>query len=321
MINRIIPGQEEAQPSLANVNTAHLLALSQQGNQTLTHAALMEQATAQAAMQEAREQQNIEVPKVNFYPSLHPDPHKARKKDIKQAYRLLRPSKRSILNPWRTAFGRKYRYNKQTNICVIDGCDCSKLIQHDNLYERICDEETGRSLWEMYWQNPVSGEPEAFIAMDKITSGRKMRGTYCPEHLHLYHLLCRWEEEENRINEENPSRLRDRVKRGVSIVSIPVASIKKKDPTPEMLQKYEPFFAELQKDSKKTKGIDILYYQNPVTKQNDVTMVIFDLRIFQHEMEQMKQPTQAFQEMMKQQIQQAVVNEKTQLVQPTPGVE
>ena len=25
-----------------------------------------------------------------------------------------------------------------------------------------------------------------------------MRGTYCPEHLHLYHLLCKWEAEEEK---------------------------------------------------------------------------------------------------------------------------
>lgn len=319
MINRF--SNNDNQASLADVNTAHLLALSQQGNQTLTHAALMEQATAQAAMQQAAESQNIEVPKVNFYPSRHANPHTARKKDIKQAYSLLTPSKRSIFNPWRTFFGRKYRYNKQTNVCVIDGCDCSKLIEHDNLYERICDEDSGRSLWEMYWRNPVSGEPEAFIARDKITNGRKMRGTYCPEHLHLFHLLCKWEEEEERLNESNPKRLRDRVKQGVSIVTVPIASIKRKDPTPEMLKKYEPFFAELQKDSSKTKGIDILHYQNPITKQNDVTMIIFDLRIFQHEIELMKQPTAAFQALMEQQVRQVVNNDNTNLEATPPGSE
>ena len=58
--------------------------------------------------------QNIEVPKVNFYPSRHPDPRKARRKDIKQAYKLLQPAKRSILNPMRWLFGRKYRYAKDT---------------------------------------------------------------------------------------------------------------------------------------------------------------------------------------------------------------
>ena len=125
------------QPNLGQVNQAQLLALSQQGNNSLTHRALIEQATAQAAMQEASKKTDLQVPKVNFYPSRHPNPNKARKKDIKQAYKLLTPTKRSIFNPFRLFFGRKYRYNKQSHVCVVDGCDCANLIQYDNLYAKI----------------------------------------------------------------------------------------------------------------------------------------------------------------------------------------
>ena len=281
-----------------NLNEAQIASLAIQGNEQLTQAALQEMLMAQQGMQEVAAAKNIEVPKVNFYPSRHADPRKARKKDIKQAYKLLQPAKRSILNPMRWLFGRKYRYNKDTGTCVVDGANVAELMKHDNLYMRICDEETGRSLWEMYWQNPVTGQPEAFIALDKVTSGKKMRGTYCPEHLHLYHLLCKWEAEEDKQSEMNPSRLRDKVKRGVSIVTVPVSSVKKKDPTPAMLQKYEPFFAELERDAGKTKGINVLHYANPATGQNDVTMVVFDLRIFQMELQQMNMPTQAFQELL-----------------------
>ena len=286
------------QYNLGDANTAHLYALSQQGNTALTHQALTQQATAQAAMRDIQTEQNLEVPKVNFYPSRHPDPHKARRKDIKQAYKLLTPSKRSIFNPWRFALGRKYNYDKQTHMCVIDGCDCATLIQHDNLYHKIRDEDTNQSLWELYWQNPINGQPEELIAKEKVTSGRKMRGTYCPEHMHLYHLLCKWEAEEDKIRESNPKRLRDRVKRGVSVVTVPISSLTKKDPTPPFLEKYEPFFAELEKDSRNTNGISILHYKNPVTEVNDVTMVVFDLRIFQEELNAMTQPTVAFQQMM-----------------------
>tara|TARA_R110002012_G_scaffold187607_1_gene354586 strand:- start:2595 stop:3521 length:927 start_codon:yes stop_codon:yes gene_type:complete len=286
------------QYNLGDANTAHIYALSQQGNSTLSHQALMQQATAQAAMRDMQTEQNLEVPKVNFYPSRHPDPHKARKKDIKQAYKLLTPSKRAWYNPLRWIWGRKYRYDKQTNMCVIDGCDCATLIQHDNLYHKIRDDDTNKSLWELYWQNPITGQAEAFIAKEKITTGRNMRGTYCPEHMHLYHLLCKWEAEEDKIREANPSRLRDRVKRGVSVVTVPITSITKKDPTPPFLEKYEPFFAELEKDSRNTDGISILHYKNPITKVNDVTMIVFDLRIFQEELASMNQPTMAFQQMM-----------------------
>ena len=292
--------RQNEQVSLASVNEAHLSMLAAQGNEQLTQAALAEMVTAQQAMQEAAQVQNIEVPKVNFYPSRHSDGRKARKKDIKQAYKLLAPAKRSILSPLRWA-GNKYRYNKDTGVCVVDGCNCAELIKHDNLYMRICDEDTGRSLWEMYWQNPVTGQAEAFIAQDKVTSGRKMRGTYCPEHLHLFHLLKKWETEEDKQNEMNPNRLRDIVKRGVSIVSVPVASVKKKDPQPAMLQKYEPFFAELERDAAKTKGISLTYIENPLTKINDLTIIIFDLRMFQAELNVLNTPTQAFQDLVAQQ--------------------
>ena len=299
------------QYNLGDANTAHIYALSQQGNSTLSHEALMQQATAQAAMRDMQTEKNLEVPKVNFYPSRHPDPHKARKKDIKQAYKLLTPSKRAWYNPLRWIWGRKYRYDKQTSMCVIDGCDCATLIQHDNLYHKIRDEDNNKSLWELYWQNPINGQPEAFTAKEKVTSGRKMRGTYCPEHMHLYHLLCKWEAEEDKIRESNPKRLRDRVKKGVSVVTVPISSITKKDPTPPFLEKYEPFFAELEKDSRKSNGISILHYKNPSTNINDVTMIVFDLRIFQEELNAMNQPTAAFQQMMMgQMIQQKSLEEQ-----------
>ena len=79
----------QPQQNLAQVNEATLMALSQQGNPGFTHAALLEQAAAQQQMQKIAVEKNIEVPKVNFYPSRHPNPIKARKQDIKQAYKLL----------------------------------------------------------------------------------------------------------------------------------------------------------------------------------------------------------------------------------------
>ena len=310
----MMPGiftQQQQAPNLGEANMAHLMALSQQGNPTLSHGALVEQATSQAAMQEMAQNENIEVPKVNFYPSRHPDPRNARKQDIKQAYRLLRPTKRKWYSPLRW-LGGKYRYAKDTGTCVVDGCDCAELIKIENLYAKICDEDTGKSLWEMYWQNPITGEPEAFVARENVTSGRKLRGTYCPEHLHLYHLLVKWEKEQEKMDEANPRRLRDRVKQGVSMVTVPVASVVKKDPTPPMLEKYDPFFAQLQKDANKTDGITLIHHTNQLTGLNDVTMVIFDLRIFQHELEMANTPTADFK---------ALIDANTQFQQPPPGSE
>ena len=264
------------QPTLANKNSAHLMSLGQQGNDMLSHEALLHQANTQRAMKQAATEQNLEVPKVNFYPSHNADPSKARRKDIKQAYRLLRPAKRNALNPVRWMFGRKYIYNKQSNVCVIDGCDCAVLIQYDNLYAKIADDDTGHTIWELYWQNPVTGEAQAFVALDKVTGGRKMRGTYCPEHMHLYHMLTKWEREEEAEQESKGGTLKAKLKKGVSIVAVPISTIKKKDNTPPQLSQYKPFFAMLERDN-----IPIVHMNNAATGSNEITMIIFDMKQFQ----------------------------------------
>jgi len=281
MVMGMNPFAPQVQPNLGQVNEATLMALAQQGNPQFTHAALLEQAL------------------------------KARRQDIKQAYRLLKPTKRSIFDPRRWAWNN-YRYNKDTAVCCIDGCNVQELMQYDNLYARISDEETGRTLWDMYWQNPVTGEPEAFIAREGVTSGRKMRATYCPEHLHLYHLLCRWEEEEDKEEELRPSRFRDKVKQGVSIVTVPVATIAgavASGPVHPLVTKYEPFFAEISADARNNNGINMQHYTNPVTGENDITTITFDMRMFQKELLEMNQPTPAFQE---------VLNQQAQVIPPTP---
>ena len=138
---------------------------------------------------------------------------------------------------------------------------------YDNLYAKITDEETSKSLWDLYWRNPVTQTPEPFVAREQVTNGRKMKGTYCPEHLHLYHLLCKWEAEADKDHHKTKTGLKEMMKKGVSTVAVPISIVKKKDNTPELLKKYEPFFMQLEKDS-----------------INDVTMIVFDLRLFQKEM-------------------------------------
>jgi hypothetical protein len=284
MIGRRFGGYGQVPQSdagLATMSQAHLVALSQQGN--ASHEQLLEMQAAQQGMREMAGKQNIEVPKVNFYPSRHPDPRKARRQDIRQARKLLKPTKRPWYNPLRWLGGLKYRYNRQSNLCVVDGCNCEELIKYDNLYAKITDEQTGKSLWELYWRNPVTQTPEPFVAREKVTNGAKMKGTYCPEHLHLYHLLCKWEAENDKEHNKTKTGMKEMVKKGVSTVAVPIAVVKKKDNTPEFLKKYEPFFMELEKDSKVQPGINLLHYQNPETGINDVTMIVFDLRLFQKE--------------------------------------
>ena len=235
-------------------------------------AQLQGMAQAQGVMQAAAEEQpHIEIPRVNFYPSNHPNPRKARRRDIKQAYRLLSPTKRKWYSPLRW-LGSKYRYNKNTSQCVVDGCDVDYLLKvMGNVYDEIRDEETGQSLWEMYFIDPVSGEPRAFLAREGVTGGRTMRGTYCPEHLHLYHVLTKWEKEEERERDGSKSTLRERVKKGVSMVAVPITAVAAKDNTPPTLQKYEPFFRMLRADK-----IPVQHLKSARTGKNRLTIVIFD---------------------------------------------
>ena len=260
---------------LALSSEAELVRLSAETNMNVQQ--LQSAAQAQGAMLAAAEQTpHIEIPKVNFYPSQHANPRKRRRQDIKQAYRLLKPMKRSIFSP-RRLWGGKYRYAKNTSQCCVDGCDVDNLLRNiGNVYDEIRDEDSGTSLWDTYFTDPVSGQPRAFLAREGVTSGRTMSATYCPEHLHLYDLLCKWEAEEEAEHERNKGTLRDKLKRGVSTVAVPISVVKKKDDTPEKLIKYEEFFRMAKKD-----GIPIQHFTNKETGMNDMTILIFDMRQFQ----------------------------------------
>jgi len=262
-------------PLAANTHTELARIAANTSNVSLSQ--LQGLAQAQGVMQAAVEEQpHIEIPRVNFYPSRHANPRKARKQDIKQAYRLLRPTKRSAVSPLRWWFGGKYRYNKNTAQCCVDGCDVDYLLKvMGNVFDEIRDEENGRSLWEMYFLDPVSGEPQAFLARENVTGGRVMRATYCPEHLHLYHLLSKWESEDEREQEATKGTLKDKVKKGVSIVAVPITAVAAKDNTPPTLQKYEPFFRMLRADK-----IPIQHLKNSETGENDLTIIVFDMRQF-----------------------------------------
>ena len=100
----------QQQVNLADMSESHLMALGQQGNPS--HAQLLEMQNAQQGMRNVAQKNNIEVPQVNFYPSRHPDPRKARKQDIKQARKLLKPTKRAWYNPLRWVWGMKYPFSR-----------------------------------------------------------------------------------------------------------------------------------------------------------------------------------------------------------------
>jgi len=263
------PGQPLATQTSQEMR--HLAANSQ-----VPLAQLQQIAQAQTMMQDAAMQRHIEIPKVNFYPSNHANPKKARRADIRQAYKLLAPTKRSVFSPRRYWFGGKYAFVGDATRCCVDGCDIDELLRAaGNVYEMIKDEDTGESLYDVYFKDPVTGAPQAFQAREKVTGGRLLRATYCPEHLHLYHLLTKWERAEQEEESGSTSSLKTKLNKGVSMVTVPVTGFAMKDNTPPQLAPYEPFFNMLKQDN-----IPVVRIKDAMKRDKQV-IVIFDMDQFQ----------------------------------------
>jgi len=84
----------------------------------------------------------------------------------------------------------------------------------------------------------------------------------------LYHNLIEWIEQED---EEDPGFFTKMAKKGVAFVPIIRPPPKQEHP---LIVKWTPIFQEALKD-----GIQILHYRNPISGQNDITMLVFDNRI------------------------------------------
>ena len=94
-------------------------------------------------------------------------------------------------------------------------------------------------------------------------------GTYCPQHMQLYHLLTQWVEQE--ASESDKGFFKRMKAKGIAFV--PVRREAKEESIP-LLAKWEQAFIEAQKD-----GLPILHYTNPITGENDLTMIVFDNRL------------------------------------------
>jgi len=198
------------------------------------------------------------VPVVEFAFSDHPDPDKARKKNIKNAIKALKPMKRWYTLPGTGLFstGLRYRYT-EPHQCAVDGSDC----RHQDYGD----------LWDQYMTDG-KGNITPFRPWSGVLYGRgtQLPSTLCPQHLQLYHLLVQWIQQEE--HEHDKGFFKRMKKRGVAFVPV----VKKKSTVPEhpLLAKWEPVFNEAIKD-----GIQVTHYKNPETGENDLTMLIFDNRL------------------------------------------
>lgn len=188
---------------------------------------------------------------VDFTLSTHPNPKKARKQNIKRAIKALKPLKRPLF-----FFGYRRQKGHQ---CVVDGTNCVNGDYGD--------------LFDQYFRDPYTLQVRPLKPWTKVIpgKGRQLEGTYCPQHLSLYHNLLEWLEQEEA--ESDPNFFSKMAKKGVAFV--PIKKGEKKEEHP-LIVKYTPVFIEAQKD-----GLPIMHYRNPITGQNDITMIVFDNRVLQ----------------------------------------
>jgi hypothetical protein len=197
---------------------------------------------------------NDVVTQVDFRLSDHPNPRKARKKNIKAAMKALKPNQRFVLTPKRWTRG-KFRHTK-SNECVIDGIDCEHADYGD--------------LFDQYFVDPHTLKLRPFKPTSGVLPlrGRGLNGTYCPQHMMLYHNLIEWIEQEE---EEDTGFFTRMAKKGVAFVPI----IRPPEvPEHPVIVKWTPYIQEMLRD-----GIQIVHYKNPVTGENDITMLVFDNRV------------------------------------------
>ena len=196
------------------------------------------------------------VPVVEFAFSDHPDPDKARKKNIKASIKALKPIKRWYTLPGTGFFspGLRYRYT-QPHQCAIDGSDCRHQDYGDLWDEYMVDKNTGNINPVRPWSGVLYGR------------GNQLPSTLCPQHLQLYHLLLQWIQQEE--HEHDKGFFKRMKKKGVAFVPV----VKKKSNVPEhpLIVKWTPVFEEAKKD-----GVQVIHYSDPITKENKLTMLIFD---------------------------------------------
>ena len=202
---------------------------------------------------------NDMVATVDFALSEHPNPKKARRQNIKRAIKALKPTKRKFFSPKRYWFGGKFAYVKPFQ-CAVDGMNCTNCDYGD--------------LFDQYFRDPYSMQVVPFKAWSGVfkNKGRQLDSTLCPQHMMLYHNLQEWLEQEDA--EADPNVFTRLAKRGVAFV--PIKRSREEETEHPLIVKWTPVFIEAQKD-----GIPIQHYTNPVTGENDLTILIFDNRLLQ----------------------------------------
>ena len=202
------------------------------------------------------------------------NPAKARRKNIKMLRKILRPPRY-----WFGLFSI-YRYNGSTE-CACCGVDCNRFMEGgDSAYAHIIDEDTRKSLADIYWYDEDTGKYKKPHARTHGDIGDELNSTLCPAHLHIYHTLRKLVQEDE-LAGEGISRPVSQGTKFMRVPGLPSMHKNRNRSTTDSLIKYEPFFKMIQQDVQYQKGITLTQHPNPLSGVADLVTVTFDLRALQ----------------------------------------
>lgn len=214
-------------------------------------------------------------PQVKFDFDQDPDPIRRRKKNIKKARKLLKPTK-SWWSVWPFNFSR---FNDAGQCCVT-GIRLAAL-GPDAYTKPLLDPDTlkpldsGATLSGHFFKDQLSGQDSHFTALSSVDSGYPLRSSYCPELLQLYWLYTQWKQQQHLDNQGQMSVWLWKRKR---IKMVPITDRPKKSKQkPGLVAALEPFYQLCIENQ--GKGIEINEYKNPLTDETDLTTITLDLRV------------------------------------------
>ena len=212
---------------------------------------------------------------VRFHFDDDPDPYKRRKKNMKNAFRVLKP-KRSKWRLWSIV-------HNNPGQCCVTGIDL-RALGAEAYNKALLDPHTlqpmedGRTLMTEFFLDHLTGKPVQFAAQSGVTTGLPLRSSYCPGLLQIYWLFTQWKYETDMEEQgRNSSFLRSR---GIELKPLRRKDVKKRQ-RPLLVDEIEPFFAKVKLHE--GQGIHITEYVNPDESSEhhgevDIVHITLDLR-------------------------------------------
>tara|TARA_B100000287_G_scaffold282579_2_gene266258 strand:+ start:9144 stop:9902 length:759 start_codon:yes stop_codon:yes gene_type:complete len=214
-------------------------------------------------------------PQVKFDFDQDPDPNRRRAKNIKKAFKLLKPTK-----TWYSVWPFNIVRFNSAGVCCVTGVRLAAL-GPDAYNKPLLDPDTlkplesGTTLAQHFFKDQLTGHDSHFTAYSNVSSGIPLRSSYCPELLQLMWLYTQWRQQQQLDNQGQMSVWLWK-RRKIKMVPI-TDKPKKSEPKPGLVVALEPFFQMCLENQ--GKGIEINEYKNPLTGEVDLTSIHLDLRV------------------------------------------